>query len=71
MLSSQTRINPPIPSGWITTTETTQYTWDAQDRLASVTLPNGSVHRYAYDYRTRRADRRMVSAALAGGALLR
>lgn len=32
----------------------TTYTWDAQDRLASVTLPNGSVHRYEYDYRTRR-----------------
>ena len=35
-------------------TSNTQYTWDAQDRLASVTLPNGSVHRYEYDYRTRR-----------------
>ncbi len=33
---------------------TTAYTWDSQDRLASVTLPNGSEHRYAYDYRTRR-----------------
>jgi len=33
---------------------TTAYTWDAQDRLASVTLPDGSEHRYAYDYRTRR-----------------
>ena len=32
----------------------TTYTWDAQDRLASVTLPDGSEHRYAYDYRTRR-----------------
>jgi RHS repeat-associated protein len=34
----------------------TTYTWDAQDRLASVTLPDGSVHRYEYDYRTRRTS---------------
>lgn len=33
---------------------TTSYAWDAQDRLASVTMPDGSTHSYAYDYRTRR-----------------
>ncbi|MFO1486344.1 MAG: RHS repeat-associated core domain-containing protein [Verrucomicrobiaceae bacterium] len=32
----------------------TTYAWDAQDRLASVTMPDGKVHSYAYDYRTRR-----------------
>lgn len=33
---------------------TTNYAWDAQDRLLGVTLPDGSQHRYEYDYRTRR-----------------
>ena len=33
---------------------TTLYAWDAQDRLASVTMPDGKVHGYDYDYRTRR-----------------
>jgi YD repeat-containing protein len=42
---------PIVPS---LTRQTTTYIWDSQDRLASVTLPDGSVHRYAYDYRTRR-----------------
>jgi YD repeat-containing protein len=35
---------------------TTSYAWDAQDRLASVTMPDGSEHEYAYDYRTRRIE---------------
>ncbi|MDP2323879.1 MAG: RHS repeat-associated core domain-containing protein, partial [Gammaproteobacteria bacterium] len=34
----------------------TQYTWDAQDRLATVTMPGGAVHDYEYDYRTRRIE---------------
>lgn len=42
---------PIVPS---LTRQTTTYIWDSQNRLASVTLPDGSVHRYAYDYRTRR-----------------
>ncbi len=33
---------------------TTSYRWDAQDRLLGVTMPDTSVHSYAYDYRTRR-----------------
>ncbi len=33
---------------------TTSYSWDAQDRLLGVTLPDGSTHSYEYDYRTRR-----------------
>jgi RHS repeat-associated protein len=41
--------NPPA-----TAAGTTLYAWDAQDRLRSVTMANGSVHSYAYDYRTRR-----------------
>ncbi|MGV3662057.1 MAG: RHS repeat-associated core domain-containing protein [Prosthecobacter sp.] len=32
----------------------TAYTWDAQDRLLGVTMPDGSEHSYEYDYRTRR-----------------
>ncbi len=39
---------PPAASG------TTSYQWDAQDRLSSVTLPDGTQHAYDYDYRTRR-----------------
>ncbi|MDZ4402144.1 putative Ig domain-containing protein [Prosthecobacter sp.] len=34
--------------------QSTLYAWDAQDRLASVTMPDGAVHAYKYDYRTRR-----------------
>jgi len=42
-------INPPPAAGG-----TTSYQWDAQDRLSSVTLPDGQTHAYDYDYRTRR-----------------
>ncbi|WP_395746283.1 putative Ig domain-containing protein [Prosthecobacter sp.] len=42
-------INPPPAANGTTT-----YQWDAQDRLSSVTLPNGETHAYEYDYRTRR-----------------
>jgi RHS repeat-associated protein len=42
----------------------TSYAWDAQDRLASVTMPDGSEHEYAYDYRTRR-----ISTTRSGGIL--
>ena len=32
----------------------TQYSWDAQDRLSAVVMPDGGVYGYEYDYRTRR-----------------
>ncbi len=32
----------------------TSYAWDAQDRLSAVVMPDGGVHGYEYDYRTRR-----------------
>ncbi len=31
-----------------------EYGWDSQNRLKQVNLPDGSEHRYQYDYRTRR-----------------
>ncbi|MDZ4402142.1 hypothetical protein [Prosthecobacter sp.] len=34
----------------------TEYSWDAQDRLTAVTMPDGSEHSYDYDYRTRRIE---------------
>ena len=45
-------------------TANTTYSWDAQDRLASVTLPDGSTHSYAYDYRTRRTAVRTLLPTL-------
>jgi RHS repeat-associated protein len=33
---------------------TTSYTWDAQNRLTGVTMPDGKAYHYTYDYRTRR-----------------
>ena len=56
--SAGSGINPaPAASG------TTTYQWDAQDRLASVTLPDGTQHAYDYDYRTRRiGTHKFVSA---------
>lgn len=41
----------------------TTFAWDAQDRLASVTMPDGSQHAYKYDYRTRR-----LSTTRSGGS---
>ena len=50
---------PPAASG------TTTYQWDAQDRLASVTLPDGTQHAYNYDYRTRRiGTHKLVSSVV-------
>ncbi|RBP35123.1 RHS repeat-associated protein [Roseimicrobium gellanilyticum] len=43
--------------GEVPGTETTTYTWTPQNMLASVTLPDSSVHSYAYDYRVRRITR--------------
>lgn len=45
----------------------TLYTWDAQDRLASVTMPDGSTHAYEYDYRTRRIGTRSDGILPSGG----
>jgi RHS repeat-associated protein len=42
----------------------TQYAWDSQDRLASVTMPDGSEHANKYDYRTRR-----IATTRSGGTL--
>jgi RHS repeat-associated protein len=57
--SSGSGINP-LPAAGGTTT----YQWDAQDRLSSVTLPNGTQHAYNYDYRTRRiGTQQLVSGA--------
>jgi RHS repeat-associated protein len=39
------------------TTTTTSYSWTPQNMLSSVTLPDSSVHSYAYDYRVRRITR--------------
>jgi YD repeat-containing protein len=44
-------------------TATTTYTWTPQNMLASVTLPDTSVHSYAYDYRVRRITRTEGSAS--------
>ncbi len=44
--------------------QTTSYAWDAQDRLSSVTMPDGSQHAYKYDYRTRR-----IATTRSGGTL--
>ncbi|WP_147263766.1 RHS repeat domain-containing protein [Roseimicrobium gellanilyticum] len=44
------------------TTATTTYTWTPQNMLSSVTLPDTSVHSYAYDYRVRRITRTEGSA---------
>jgi len=58
--SSQTvteTVPPSVPTGTnpgAAQPGLTQYAWDAQDRLASVTMPDGSEHEYEYDYRTRR-----------------
>ncbi|MDI1310859.1 RHS repeat-associated core domain-containing protein [Prosthecobacter sp.] len=44
-------------------TLTTFSQWDAQDRLSSVTMPDGNQHAYDYDYRTRRiGTHKFVSA---------
>ncbi len=43
---------------------TTSYSWDAQDRLLGVALPDGSEHSYEYDYRTRR-----IGTSRSGGIL--
>lgn len=45
------------------TAAVTQYSWDAQDRLSAVEMPDGQVHGYEYDYRTRR-----TGISRAGGA---
>jgi RHS repeat-associated protein len=45
------------------TAAVTQYSWDAQDRLIAVEMPDGQVHGYEYDYRTRR-----MGISRAGGA---
>jgi RHS repeat-associated protein len=34
--------------------QVTSYAWDAQNRLKQVTMPDGVVHGYRYDHRTRR-----------------
>nr|WP_162931213.1 RHS repeat-associated core domain-containing protein [Streptomyces sporangiiformans] len=39
-----------------------QYTWDAQDRLTSVTVPDGTVWRYRYDPFGRRIAKQHLSA---------
>jgi RHS repeat-associated protein len=44
--------------------QSTLYSWDAQDRLSSVTMPDGSEHAYKYDYRTRR-----IATTRSGGTL--
>lgn len=37
--------------------DVTTYAWTAENRLASVTLPDTSTHSYTYDYRVRRLSR--------------
>ncbi|MET8684228.1 DUF6531 domain-containing protein [Streptomyces sp. NPDC004732] len=41
-------------------TETWRYTWDAEDRLASVTTPDGTRWRYAYDPLGRRTTKQRL-----------
>lgn len=50
-----------------TTEKVTTYGWTAENRLAGVTLPDGKVHHYAYDYRVRRIAR-VEPAATGGGS---
>ncbi|WP_395748832.1 RHS repeat-associated core domain-containing protein [Prosthecobacter sp.] len=57
--ASDTGLNPPTAAGGLTT-----YQWDAQDRLSSVTLPNGQTHAYDYDYRTRRIATHKIVASV-------
>lgn len=45
--------------------KTTQYDWDFQNRLVSVTDPQGGAHAYAYDYRSRRIARSEPGGATA------
>lgn len=41
---------------------TRTYVWDVHGRLAQVSLPNGQVHSYSYDYRTRRIGLQQTAA---------
>lgn len=41
--------------------DTWRYTWDAEDRLTSVTTPDGSLWRYQYDALGRRVAKRRLS----------
>ncbi len=43
-------------------TGTRTYGWDVHGRLAQVSLPNGQVHSYSYDYRTRRIGLQQTAA---------
>ncbi|MBE2287406.1 MAG: putative Ig domain-containing protein, partial [Prosthecobacter sp.] len=43
-----------LPDSTPSALSSTLYAWDSQDRLNSVTMPDGSQHAYKYDYRTRR-----------------
>ena len=45
--------------------KTTQYDWNFQNRLVSVTDPQGGAHAYAYDYRSRRIARSEPGGATA------
>jgi RHS repeat-associated protein len=53
-----------LPDSTPSALSSTLYSWDAQDRLSSVTMPDGSQHAYKYDYRTRR-----ISTTRSGGIL--
>lgn len=61
-------VQPSVPTGThpgAAQPGLTQYAWDAQDRLSSVTMPDGSEHRYEYDYRTRRIRTQDVNGTTA------
>ncbi|MCX4824685.1 DUF6531 domain-containing protein [Streptomyces sp. NBC_01142] len=47
--------------------DTWHYTWDAEDRLTAVTVPDGSIWRYHYDPLGRRTSKRRLDAD--GGTL--
>ena len=49
------------------TAAVTQYSWDAQDRLSAVEMPDGQVHGYEYDYRTRRMGISRAGGQQGGG----
>ncbi|MES2506455.1 MAG: RHS repeat-associated core domain-containing protein [Verrucomicrobiota bacterium] len=58
----------PLPrtqlTGVSSSTFSTSYAWNSQDRLVGVTMPDGSAHSYTYDYRVRRLQTTRTAGSL-------
>ncbi|MES2735661.1 MAG: RHS repeat-associated core domain-containing protein [Verrucomicrobiota bacterium] len=58
----------PLPrtqlTGVSSSTFSTSYAWNSQDRLVGVTMPDGSAHSYTYDYRVRRLQTSRTAGSL-------